>query len=134
VNLLVPIRYPLTKNSRKTLEKAVEIKREKSAENPVTVYILHVDLLQDNKNITRDDLRREVESEFDIEATYSVRKGFLVEEKILEEAGRRGADMVLIGKSRSGRLRRVLNSLVDTDPDIESFLRDNLDVTIEVVE
>jgi nucleotide-binding universal stress UspA family protein len=134
VRLLVPIRYPLTRNSRKTLERAAEIKRGESSEKPVDVHILHVDLIQDSKEVRREDLRREVKSEFDLDATYVVRRGFLVEETILEEAGRKGVDMVLIGKTRSSRLRRVFDRLVSNNPDIEAFLRDNLDVTIEVVD
>jgi len=134
VNLLVPIRYPLTKNSRKTLKRAAEIKLEESSETPVEVHVLHVDLIQDSKEVKREDLRQEVESEFDFDATYVVRRGFLVEETILEEAGRKGVDKVLIGKTRSSRLRRVFDRLVNKNPDIERFLRDNLDVTIEVVD
>lgn len=134
MNLLVPIRYPLTKNSRKTLKRAAEIKLEESSETPVEVHVLHVDLIQDSKEVKREDLRQEVESEFDFDATYVVRRGFLVEETILEEAGRKGVDKVLIGKTRSSRLRRVFDRLVNKNPDIERFLRDNLDVTIEVVD
>ncbi len=134
MKILVPIRYPLTKNSRKTLERAVELKSEESAEEPVDLHVLHVDLIQDSHKVRREDLRREVESEFDIDATYVVRKGFLVEETILEEVGRRGVDMVLIGKTRSSRLRRVFDRLVSNNPDIENFLKDNLEVTIEVVD
>lgn len=134
MKLLVPIRYPLTKNSRKTLERAAEIKREEASETPVEVHVLHVDLIQDSKEVRRKDLCKEVESEFDFDATYVVRRGFLVEETILEEAGRKGVSMVLIGKTRSGRLRRVLDRLINNNPDIERFLRDNLDVTIEVVD
>jgi len=133
VKLLVPIRYPLTKNSRETLERAAEIKNERSPEEPIDVHILHVDLIQDSKDVRREDLRQEVGPEFDFDATYVVRRGFLVEETILEEAGRKGVDMVLIGKTRSSRLRRVFDRLVSNNPDIETFLRDNLDVTIEVV-
>lgn len=134
MKLLVPIRYPLTKNSRKTLERAAEIKHEEDTEKPVNVHILHVDLIQDSKEVRREDLRREVGSEFDFDAVYIVRRGFLVEETILEEAGRKGVDMVLIGKTRSSRLRRVFDRLINNNPDIETFLKDNLNVTIEVVD
>jgi len=129
--VLVPVRYPLTESSRTTVEKAVEI--QGSSEERVELIVLHVNLIQSGEGVRHDDLRREIESEFDLDATYVVRRGFIVEEKILEEAGRKKVDMVLIGRNRSGRLRRVFDRLVNNDPDIEAFLRKNLDVSIEVV-
>jgi len=129
--VLVPVRYPLTESSRKTVERAVEIRG--SSDEPVELIVLHVNLIQRGEDVRHDDLRREIASEFDLGATYVVRRGFIVEEKILEEAGRRGVDMVLIGRNRSGRLRRAFDRLVNNDPDIEAFLRQNLNVSIEVV-
>lgn len=131
MRVLVPVRYPLTESSRGTVERAVEI--QDTSDEPVDVIVLHVNLIQTGEDITHDDLRRKIESEFDLDASYVVRRGFLIEETILEEAGRREADMVLIGKSRSGKLRRVFDRLVNNDPDIEAYLRKNLDVSIEVV-
>lgn len=131
MRVLVPVRYPLTESSKETVERAVEI--HESSDEPVEVIVLHVNLIQAGNSVTHDDLRREIESEFDLDATYVVRKGFLIEETILEEVGRKEADMVLIGRSRSGRLRRVFDRLVDNNPDIEAFLRENLDISIEVV-
>jgi len=131
MKILVPVRYPLTESSRKTVKRAVEIKD--SSEEPVDVTVLHVNLIQSGDSVSREDLRRDVKAEFDLGATYVVRKGFLMEETILEEAGRKELDMILIGKSRSGRLRRVFDRLVDRDPDLEAFLRENLNISIEVI-
>lgn len=130
--VLVPVRYPLTKNSRRTIERAAEMKN--SAEENIEFIVLHVNLIQGNSKVTKNELQRGIEKEFGLNATYAVRRGFLVEETILEEAGRKEVDMVLIGKTRSSRLRKVFNRLIDNDPDIETFLEENLDITIEVVE
>lgn len=136
MKILVPVRYPLTKNSRGTVERALELKRDAEqddeAEVPELVF-LHVDLFQNEGDVSRKQLRREVEREFDTgNASYVVRSGFLVEETILDEAANRDADVIVIGRTRSGKLRRALRRLIGNDPDIEKFLRKNLDVRIEV--
>lgn len=137
MRILVPVRYPLTKNSRSTVERALELRREAEHENDAEVpelVLLHVDLFQNEGDVSRNQLRREVESEFETgDASYVVRKGFLVEEAILDEAARQDADTIVVGRTRSGKLRRALRRLVGNDPDIEKFLRKNLDVRIEVV-
>lgn len=136
MRILVPVRYPLTKNSRSTVERALELRREAEHENDAEapeLVLLHVDLFQNEGDVSRKQLRREVEREFETgDASYVVRKGFLVEEAILDEAARQDADTIVIGRTRSGKLRRALRRLVGNDPDIEKFLRKNLDVRIEV--
>jgi len=135
MKILVPVRYPLTKNSRTTVARALELKEEQEEENgDAELFVLHVNLFQENGKVSRKELRREVESEFGIgEASYVVRRGFIVEETILEEAANSGVDVIVIGRTRSGKLRRALRRLVGNDPDVEGFLRQNLDVRIEVV-
>jgi len=131
MRVLVPVRYPLTKNSRRTVERALELAGEEGAE----LVFLHVNLFQNERHASRKQLRSEIESEFGVEeASYAVRKGFLVEETILEEAASQGADVMVIGRTHSGSLRRALRRLVRNDPDVESFLRENLDVRIEVAD
>ena len=131
MKVLVPVRYPLTANSRRTVERALKLAEEED-EN-VNLVFLHVNLFQNEQKATRRQLRDEIESEFDTpNASYAVRRGFLVEETILEEAANQDADVIVIGRSRSGRLRKALRRLMRNDPDIESFLRENLDVRIEV--
>ncbi|MDZ7687835.1 MAG: universal stress protein [Halobacteriales archaeon] len=134
MKILVPVRYPLTKNSKSTIAHALEMKEEAGAEDgEAELVILHVNLFQENGRVSRKELRREVESEFGIgEASYVIRRGFLVEETILSEAASQGADVIVIGRTRSGKLRRALRRLVGNDPDVEGFLRQNLDVRIEV--
>ena len=136
MKILVPVRYPLTKNSRSTVERALELKQESEHDDGkgIQLVFLHVDLFQNEGNVSRKQLRREVEREFETgDASYVVRRGFIVEETILDEAASRGADVIVIGRTRSGKLRRALRRLVGNDPDVEEFLRENLDVRLEVV-
>lgn len=136
MKILVPVRYPLTKNSRSTVERALELKNESEHDDgkDIQLVFLHVDLFQNEGNVSRKQLRREVEKEFETgDASYVVRRGFIVEETILDEAASRGVDVIVIGRTRSGKLRRALRRLVGNDPDVEEFLRENLDVRLEVV-
>ncbi len=136
MKILVPVRYPLTKNSRRTVERALELKQEEETDDgEVELVVLHVNLFQENGKVSRKELRGEVERSLDMNgASYVVRRGFLVEETILNEAANQGADVIVIGRTRSGKLRRALRRLIDNDPDIEGFLRKNLDVRLEVVD
>jgi nucleotide-binding universal stress UspA family protein len=129
--VVVPVRYPLSKHSQRTLETAVEIARERDA----ALTVLHVDLYQNASDVSRMDLKRAVEDAVGrVEhARYVVRTGFLVEESILEEVVAEEADVVVIGHKQAGRWRRMLATLVD-DPDIETYLRDRLDCQVVTVE
>jgi len=126
----VPVRYPLTDYSRATLAEAIDIARERDA--PLTV--LHVDLYQNERTVTRRQLKDAVERSFGRlpDARYVVRKGMLVEETILEEVAAEEADVVVIGKKQAGRWRRMIRRIVD-DPDIERFLGEELDCRIITV-
>ena len=138
MKILAPVRYPLTENSRTTIECALELKENEEAKEDTgeaDLIVLHVDLFQDGGDVSREDLRREVEREFSVvDVAYAVREGFIVEEAILDEAANQGVDVIVVGKSRSGKLRRVLRRLIQSDPDIEAFLRENLDVRLEVAD
>lgn len=128
--VVVPVRYPLTKHSKATLSEAIRIADEREAQ----LSVLHVDLYQENHGVTRAKLRRAVESAFGpLERTrYVVRRGFLVEETILEEVAADEADIVVLGSKQAGRWRRMLRRVLN-DPDIESFLREKLDCTVITV-
>lgn len=128
--VVVPVRYPLTNHSRATLAEAIRVAEEREAE----LTVLHVNLYQDSNGITRTELKRAVESEFgQVPRTrYAVRRGFLVEETILEEVAAEEADVVVIGSKQAGRWRRTLRRFLD-DPDIESFLREKLDCAVVTV-
>ena len=125
--VVVPVRYPLTKHSKATLSEAIEVAEERDAE----LTVLHVDLYQDSHGVTRAELKRAVEREFgSLERTrYVVRRGFLVEETILEEIAAEEADVVVIGSKQTGRWRRMLRRFLD-DPDIDTYLREKLECTV----
>jgi len=125
--VVVPVRYPLSEHSERTLRRAIRVADERDAE----LTVLHVDLYQNGRKVTRTDLKREVEDRVGelVSTRYVVRHGFLVEETILEEVAAEEADVVVIGHKQAGRWRRMLNSLTN-DPDIETFLRDRLDCEV----
>ncbi|ELY68963.1 universal stress protein [Natrinema versiforme] len=129
--VVVPVRYPLSKHSRRTLEQAIEVAREREA----ALTILHVDLYQNGKKVTRIDLKNAVENAFGrVErARYVVRTGFLVEESILDEVGAERADAVVIGSKQASRLRRIFQRFTD-NPDIDRYLRSHLDCEVITVE
>lgn len=125
--VIVPVRYPLSSHSKRTLRSAVEVAREREA----ALTVLHVNLYQSGQHVTRSDLKRAVERELGAlpNARYVVRPGFLVEETILEEIAAEGADVVVIGRKQVGRWRSTVRRLVG-DPDIEDFLREELNAQI----
>ncbi|QHS17602.1 universal stress protein [Halopenitus persicus] len=129
--VVVPVRYPLTSNSAATLREAARIAEDRDA----ALTVLHVDLYQDSHNVTRIDLKRAVERELGPidRARYVVRKGFLVEESILEEVAAEDADVVVIGSRQASRWRRTLRK-VFSDPDIDEFLREKLDCEVVTVD
>jgi len=99
------------------------------------LIVLHVTLLQNGDKITRQELRTAVESEFgSISAHYVVRQGYVLEEAIIDEAARQTADRVIVGKTKRGRIRRRLGQLFGLYPDLETELRQNLRMTLEVVD
>lgn len=128
--VVVPVRYPLNEHSRRTLEAAVEVALERDA----VLTVLHVDLFHDSRNVSRRQLRQACQAYVDglADVSYVVRRGLLVEETILEEIAAEGADLVVIGKAQAGRWRRMVRRLLD-DPDIERFLRDELDCEVLTV-
>lgn len=128
--VVVPVRYPLSDHSRATLEEGIRIASDEEA----ALTVLHVNLYQNGKPVTRSQLKTAVESEFGSlpNARYSVRKGLLVEQSILEEIAAEEADIVVIGKKQVSRWRQMVRRITD-DPNIEDFLRDHLDCKVITV-
>lgn len=125
--VVVPVRYPLSRHSRATLERAIEVAEEHDAD----LTVLHVNLYQNDDNVSRTELKNAVERGFGRlpRTRYVVRPGFLVEETILDEVAEEDADYVVIGRKQAGRWRRMVRRLID-DPDIEGFLRRELDCEV----
>lgn len=125
--VVVPVRYPLSKHSRHTLETAIKVAEERNAE----LTVLHVDLYQAGRPVTRSELKRAVERRYGTipNTRYVMRRGFLVEETILDEIAAEEADIVVIGRNHVSRWRSMIRRLVG-DPDLETFLRTKLDCEI----
>ncbi|SNR52671.1 universal stress protein [Halorubrum vacuolatum] len=129
--VVVPVRYPPSSHSEATLREAVRVAEERDAD----LTILHVDLYQNSRHVTRTELKQSIERRLGRldRARYVVRRGFLVEETILEEVAAEGADVVVIGSKQAGRWRRMVQKLL-SDPDIDGYLREKLDCTVITVE
>ena len=128
--VLVPVRYPPSDHSIRTLSRAIDIADERDAE----LIILHVNLYQNGKGVTRRELKRACESAVGRlpGARFNVVRGFLVEETILEEIAAEEVDTVVIGHKQVGRWRQTFNRLID-DPDIAQFLERRVDIDVVVV-
>jgi len=125
--VVVPVRYPLSAHSKRTLRRAIEVAEQEEAD----LSVLHVNLYQNGRQVTRRDLKSAVESTVGSlpRVRYAVREGFLVEETILNEVAAEHADVVVIGRKQVGRWRSTVRRLIG-DPDIESFLKEELDCRV----
>jgi len=128
--IVVPVRYPLSEHSKATLAAAIEIAEERGG----SLTVLHINLYQNGRRVSRSELKRAVESEFGHlpDTRYSVRSGLLVEETILDEIASEETDIVVIGKKQAGRWRKMLQRITD-DPDVETYLRDRVNCEIVTV-
>lgn len=130
--ILVPIRYPLTEASSRTLTAAERLAIERA---PAELRVLHVNLFQNNERTKPSEILRAISSVLDeIEATVSTRRGFMVEEVILAEARAINADVVVVGENQKAAWRRFLSRIAGNTPDIGSFLRQNIGSEIEIKE
>ncbi|MFW6448912.1 MAG: universal stress protein [Halobacteriota archaeon] len=129
--VLVPVRYPLSPHSKRTLEKAIDEAEDREAE----LVVLHVSLYHHGDEVTRRELKAAVEGEFGRlpNARFLIDRAFIVEDQILEEIVAEDADVVVLGHKQLGRWRRAINRLVD-DPDVAEYLQDKVDVEFVIVE
>lgn len=128
--LVVPVRYPLTNRSKRTVAEAFSIAGDSDAE----MTVLHVNLYQNGRTITQADLQSAIETEFGRvpHTTYVVRSGFLVEETIIDEVTGENADIVVIGQLQPSRWQRLLRR-VFPEADLEAVLKDRLDCPVIAV-
>ncbi|MDG5777739.1 universal stress protein [Haloarculaceae archaeon H-GB11] len=125
--VVVPVRYPLSDHSKATLSKAIRV----ASEHDAALTVLHVNLYQENRRVSRSELRQAVEAAFGHlpRTRYVVRRGLIVEETLLEEIAAQNADLVVIGEKQTSRWRQMIQRLVD-DPNVEQFLRTELDCKV----
>lgn len=130
VRLVVPVRYPLTGRSKRTLSEAFSIAHDSDAD----ITVLHVNLYQNGRAITQTDLQYAIETEFGRipEIDYVIRAGFLVEETIIDEVIGENADIVVVGQIKPSWWQRVLQRL-RSRPDVETVLKERLACTVIAV-
>ena len=130
MTVLASVRYPLTEKSKNTIRRALDTVDERPDAHLV---VLHVNLLQRGDEVTRADLRQAVRREFgNVDADYRVRDGVRLEEALLDEVARSDADAVVIGEDDQNRLLEAVERVLGVDADLESSLREQLDVDVEV--
>lgn len=130
--ILVPIRYPLTDDSIRTLAAAGRLAHDRT---PADLRVLHVNLFQNSDNTQTADLTRAISSTLDgVEASVTTRSGIVVEKEILAEAIQIDADVVVVGANQQPTWRKLLSRLFRNDPAVASFLRANTPAEIEIME
>ncbi|WP_338729879.1 universal stress protein [Haladaptatus sp. DJG-WS-42] len=130
--ILVPIRYPLTEQSARTLTFAAQIARETAS---AELVVLHVNLFQTSDKTQIDEIRRAISPLLDgVAATVLTRRGFLVEDVILEEAAQSAATMVVVGANQRPTWRKLLSRVTGNEVVVADYLRECLTPDVEIVE
>lgn len=133
VSVLAPIRYPPSEHSFRTIERGVEILSEDEGEDGELI-ILHVNLTQGARRVTRTQLRSAVKQRLSgVPAYFVVRSGFVLEEAIVDEAANQGVDHVVIGASKPRWIQRKIASLLGIRHDLAVALETELNVGFETV-
>lgn len=130
--ILAPIRYPLTDQSARSLAAAGRLAHDHA---PADLRVLHVNLYQTGDDTQTTELTQAISSTLDgVEASVITRRGFLVEEVILEEATEIDADIVVVGANQRPTWRQVLRRLLTVGAEISSVLRERTSSNVDVVE
>jgi nucleotide-binding universal stress UspA family protein len=131
MKVLIPVRYPLTDNNRRAIERGIDLVN--GHENP-ELLVFHLNELQSDQRIGRKTLREAVEAEFDgIDASYVVRDGFLVEEAIIEEAIRLEMDYIVLSTYRRNRWTQLFEAILGIDERPEQLIRERTGIELEVI-
>ena len=125
--VVVPIRYPLTAQSRATLNTAQEVAERHDG----ILSVLHVDGSTAGRRVPHDTLKHAIETALGPlpNARYVSRSALLVEETIVEEVRAQEADVVVVGTQQVGRVRRFLRRVFGQS-DIGRSLRNRLECEI----
>lgn len=130
--ILVPIRYPLTDVSSRTLAAAGQLAQDHS---PAHIHALHVNLMHHNGSIQTPELTRAISNVLeDVEASVIINRSYLVEEAILIESRQLGADIIVVGADQSSTWRRIFRHVTGNGPAIGEFLREKTTNDTHVVE
>lgn len=130
--ILVPIRYPLNDESSRTLATAGRLAQHYA---PANVFVLRVNLFQTNENIQTVELTQAISSVLDdVPASVITRRGFFIEEIILEEAENLDVDVIVVGAEKKAVWRRLVRRLLGNDPAVSSYLEAHVTEQMEVIE
>jgi nucleotide-binding universal stress UspA family protein len=125
--VVVPIRYPLTVQSRATLTTAQAV----ADRHDGVLSVLHVDGSTAGRRVPHDTLKHAAETALGPlpNARYVSRSALLVKETIVEEVRAQAADIVVVGTQQVGHVRRVLKRVLG-HADIGRSLRNRLECEI----
>lgn len=131
--VLIPVRYPLNDHNRSAINKGRELLEDDPNPDP-ELLIVHVNRLQKDEHVTRNDLRTAVEAEFgQLPANYIVRNSFLYEEAVLNEALNHNVDHIVLSERRYSTWQRLLREALDIGVDLKTFLDDQLETEIHII-
>lgn len=130
VTVVVPVRFPLSKRSRRTLREGRRITQERDGR----MTVLHINLYQTNRRTTPSELKRTVERELGYmpRTRFAVRDGFILEETLIEEIKAEQPDILVLGEATGG-IRGFIRRVLFDEPDIMPYLNDSIDCEIVTV-
>jgi K+-sensing histidine kinase KdpD len=130
--LLVPIRYPLTDDSARTLAAGGRLASERA---PANLVVLHVDLLHRQESTKTAELARAIDATLEGVATrVTTRQGILVEREIVESVRQWDADAVVLGERHDATWRRYLRRLFRREQGVANYLSSHVPPGVEVLE
>lgn len=128
--IVVPVRYPLTERSRRTLREGRRLAKDRDGQ----LIVLHINLYQKSHRTTPSDLKSAIEDEFGYmpRTRYAVRDGFILEETLTQEVLAENPDVVVVGASRGGIIGWLRHYIL-SEPNLLAHLEQNLDCEIVTV-
>ena len=129
--IVVPVRFPLTDRSLRTLREARRIVKERDGR----LIILHVNLYQEARRTNPSDLKNAIEEEFGYmpRTRYAVKDGFILEQTLVEEILAEAPDVVVVGARRGG-ISGLIRRFIYDEPDMIPIIEEELDCEIVTVD